>query len=87
MDAAELIVHNARVTTLREGSPEGGALAVRGEKFLAVGGEAEVMRLAVTGGDVVYAAAPFEAFSPAPLAPVSPSWSPVATFGGYQRGT
>jgi predicted amidohydrolase YtcJ len=43
--------------------------------------------LTVTGGDIVYAAAPFEAFSPAPLAPVSPSWSPVAIFGGYQRGT
>jgi predicted amidohydrolase YtcJ len=43
--------------------------------------------LTVTGGDVVYAAAPFEAFSPAPLPPVSPSWSPVAIFGGYQRGT
>jgi predicted amidohydrolase YtcJ len=43
--------------------------------------------LTVTGGDVVYAAAPFEAFSPAPLPPVSPSWSPVAILGGYQRGT
>ena len=43
--------------------------------------------LTVTGGDVVYAAAPFEAFSPPPLPPVSPSWSPVAIFGGYQRGT
>lgn len=43
--------------------------------------------LTVTGGDVVYAAAPFEAFSPAPLPPPSPPWSPVAIFGGYQRGT
>ncbi len=43
--------------------------------------------LTVTGGDVVYTAPPFEAFSPAPLPPVSPSWSPVAIFGGYQRGT
>jgi len=41
--------------------------------------------LTVTGGDVVYAAPPFEAFSPAPLPPVSPAWSPVALFGGYQH--
>jgi predicted amidohydrolase YtcJ len=43
--------------------------------------------LTVTGGDVVYTAPPFAAFSPAPLPPVSPAWSPVAIFGGYQRGT
>jgi predicted amidohydrolase YtcJ len=41
--------------------------------------------LTVTGGDVVYAAAPFDALSPGPLPPVSPAWSPVAVFGGYQR--
>jgi hypothetical protein len=43
--------------------------------------------LAVTGGDVVYSAAPFDAFPPAPLPPVSRAWSPVAVFGGYQPGT
>jgi predicted amidohydrolase YtcJ len=42
--------------------------------------------LTVTGGDVVYAAPPFGALSPRPLPPVSPAWSPVARFGGYQRG-
>jgi len=42
--------------------------------------------LTVTGGDVVYSAAPFSAFAPDPLAPVSPAWSPVAVFGGYQQG-
>ena len=41
--------------------------------------------LTVTGGDVVYSAAPFAEFAPAPLPPVSPAWSPVATFGGYQQ--
>jgi hypothetical protein len=41
--------------------------------------------LTVTGGDVVYSAAPFTTFAPEPLPPVSPSWSPVAAFGGYQR--
>jgi predicted amidohydrolase YtcJ len=42
--------------------------------------------LTVTGGDVVYSAAPFEALSPGQLPPVSPAWSPVALFGGYQHG-
>jgi hypothetical protein len=41
--------------------------------------------LTVTGGDVVYSAAPFAAFAPETLPPVSPAWSPVAAFGGYQR--
>ena len=41
--------------------------------------------LTVTGGDVVYSAAPFTMFAPEPLPPVSPAWSPVAAFGGYQR--
>jgi predicted amidohydrolase YtcJ len=41
--------------------------------------------LTVTGGDVVYSAGPFTRFAPEPLPPVSPAWSPVAAFGGYQR--
>ncbi len=41
--------------------------------------------LTVTGGDVVYSAPPLAAFAPEPLPPVSPAWSPVAVFGGYQR--
>ncbi len=41
--------------------------------------------LTVTGGDVVHAAEPFAAIAPAPLPSVSPAWSPVARFGGYQR--
>jgi predicted amidohydrolase YtcJ len=41
--------------------------------------------LTVTGGDIVYSAAPFATFAPEPLPPVSPAWSPVAAFGGYQR--
>ena len=40
--------------------------------------------LTVTGGDVVYSAGPFTTFAPEPLPPVSPAWSPVAAFGGYQ---
>ncbi|MBS2548303.1 amidohydrolase [Catenulispora sp. NL8] len=42
--------------------------------------------LTVTGGEVVYAAAPFQRWAPEPLPPVSPSWSPVAEYGGYQQG-
>jgi predicted amidohydrolase YtcJ len=41
--------------------------------------------LTVTGGDIVYAAPPFAAYAPEPLPPVTPSWSPVGVFGGYQR--
>jgi Amidohydrolase family len=45
MDEADLIVRNARVTTLQDDGAEAKAFAVRGERFVAVGGEAEVMRL------------------------------------------
>jgi predicted amidohydrolase YtcJ len=41
--------------------------------------------LTVTGGDVVWAAEPFAALGPEPLPAPSPSWSPVASFGGYQN--
>jgi predicted amidohydrolase YtcJ len=41
--------------------------------------------LTVTGGDVVYSAPPFQTLSPDALPPVSPEWSPVTMFGGYQR--
>jgi predicted amidohydrolase YtcJ len=39
--------------------------------------------LTVTGGTIVYAAAEYEGLD-VPLPPVSPAWSPVARFGGYQ---
>ena len=45
--------------------------------------------LTVVAGEVVYAAAPFdrlgEGLTPAELPAVSPAWSPVAYFGGYQN--
>jgi len=45
--------------------------------------------LTVVGGAVVHAAAPFDALgeglTPPPLPAVSPPWSPVAHFGGYQH--
>jgi predicted amidohydrolase YtcJ len=40
--------------------------------------------LTILGGKVVYAAAEFEQLAPPPL-PVSPSWSPVAAYGGYHQ--
>ena len=53
MDEANLVVRNARVTTLHGDSPEAEAFAVRGEKFVAVGDEAEVMPLAGDGTRLV----------------------------------
>lgn len=43
--------------------------------------------LTVTGGRAVYATSDFAAFAPAPLPAVSPAWSPVGVFGGYQRAS
>ncbi|WP_239492638.1 amidohydrolase [Luteitalea sp. TBR-22] len=40
--------------------------------------------LTMVGGNVVYAAGEFSSLAPPPL-PVSPSWSPVAAYGGYAR--
>ncbi len=44
-------------------------------------------RLKAVGGKVVYAAKPLEGFAPPRLPAVSPAWSPVAHFGGYQNRT
>jgi predicted amidohydrolase YtcJ len=40
--------------------------------------------LTIVGGKRVYANEPFARLAPAPL-PVSPDWSPVGSYGGYQR--
>jgi predicted amidohydrolase YtcJ len=50
---ADLIVCNAKITTLQGSGSVAEALAVRGEKFVAVGGQTEVMRLAGDGTRVV----------------------------------
>ena len=47
----DLIVHNAKVTTLQDGRPEVQAFGVLGEKIVAVGGEAEIM--ALRGGNSI----------------------------------
>ena len=50
---AELILHNARITTLEPGAPEAEALAVADGRFIAVGTEAEVMPLRGAGTTVI----------------------------------
>jgi predicted amidohydrolase YtcJ len=45
----DLIVHNAKVTTLQSSQPEAQAFATRGERIVAVGGDAEIMGLRARG--------------------------------------
>ncbi|MEV6024868.1 amidohydrolase [Streptomyces sp. NPDC052036] len=63
-----------------------GDLAVLSDDYFTVP-EAEIPHieslLTVTGGRIVYAAAEYEGLDEE-LPPVSPAWSPVAHFGGYQ---
>jgi predicted amidohydrolase YtcJ len=60
-------------------------LAVLSADYFAIPVE-EIKRLesvlTIVGGKVVYAAAEFSKLAP-PSLPVSPDWSPVATYGGY----
>lgn len=63
-------------------------LAVLSHDFMTVPDEAikdTVSIMTVVGGKIVYAADEFKSFD-APLPPVSPDWSPVRHFGGYQSG-
>jgi len=63
-----------------------GDVAVLSDDFFSVAEDAIqdiTSVLTVVGGKVVYGAGSFEALAPPPP-PVSPSWSPVRTFGGYQ---
>jgi predicted amidohydrolase YtcJ len=62
-------------------------LAVLNAPYLKVGDEdlrAIESELTVMSGRVVYGSGEF-AGRAAPLAPIEPAWSPVRTFGGYQR--
>jgi hypothetical protein len=40
--------------------------------------------LTVTWGDIVYSAGRFAGYEAGSLPAVTPAWSPVARFGGYQ---
>ncbi|WP_030838459.1 amidohydrolase [Streptomyces sp. NRRL F-4474] len=72
--------------TLREGCY--GDLAILSDDFLTVPEDVipgiESL-LTVVGGRIVYATAEYEGLDEA-VPPVSPEWSPVAHFGGYQSG-
>ncbi|MEU7386748.1 amidohydrolase [Streptomyces tanashiensis] len=72
--------------SLREGWY--GDLAILSDDFLTVSEDAipEIESvLTVVGGRIVYATAEYEGLDEA-VPPVSPEWSPVAHFGGYQSG-
>lgn len=62
-------------------------LAVLSADYFAIADE-QIKRLesllTIVGGRLVYGAGAFARFAPPPL-PVSPDWSPVATYGGYPR--
>src|SRR6266581_2277910 len=49
----DLIVHNAKVTTLQSGRPEAEAFAVGGERIVAVGGDADIMGLRAANTRVI----------------------------------
>ena len=54
MDAkAELILRNARISTLDPRNPQAAAVAIRGGRFVAVGDDERVMKLAGPGTRVV----------------------------------
>ncbi len=63
-----------------------GDIAVLDKDYMSIG-EGEIQDitsvLTVLGGKIVHASGGYESLAPAPP-PVSPSWSPVATYGGYQ---
>lgn len=62
-------------------------LAILSKDFFAIS-EEEIKSLesvlTIVGGKIVYAAEEFKGLAP-PALPISPSWSPVKTFGGYQN--
>lgn len=53
MPAADLILVNAKVTTLDRSNPQAQAVAIRDGRFLAVGSEAEVRAAAAPGAQVI----------------------------------
>ena len=42
--------------------------------------------LTIMGGRIVHGSGAFASLAP-PVPPVSPDWSPVASYGGYHRGS
>ncbi|MGX5664463.1 amidohydrolase [Rhizobium daejeonense] len=50
---ADLIVHNARILTMDDESPRAEAIAIAGNRILAVGGNAEILPLAKAGARII----------------------------------
>src|SRR5258706_12124683 len=75
----DLIVHNAKVTTLQDGRPEAQAFAVVGEKIVAVGGKAGVIALRARNKRVIHAGGgrgiPRPNSSPFPLVRARPDYN------------
>lgn len=53
VNAPDLVLHNGRLTTLDRSNPSATAVAIKDGKFVAVGGDAEVMRLAGSATRVI----------------------------------
>src|SRR6201991_2575200 len=53
VNAPDLVLHNGRLTTLDRANPSATAVAIKDGKFVAVGGDAEVMRLAGSATRVI----------------------------------
>ena len=73
----------------KKGSIEVGKFAdlvVLSDDYFSVSDEEKIRNiqsvLTIVGGKIVYAMNDFKHLAPQPL-PIKPSWSPVATFGGY----
>ncbi|MDB5389960.1 MAG: amidohydrolase 3, partial [Planctomycetaceae bacterium] len=53
MNNIELIIHNGKITTLDPRKPEASAIAISGGRFVAVGDEAEVLKLRSPSSQVI----------------------------------
>jgi hypothetical protein len=75
---ADLILFNGKITTLDRQNPETQAIAISADRFVAAGAEQDVMRLAGPGTRRVD-------LKGRRVIPGLPDWSPVRSFGGYQK--
>ncbi len=52
-ETADLIIHNARILTMDDESPRAEAIAIAGNRILAIGGNAEILPLAKEGARII----------------------------------
>ncbi len=52
-ETADLIIHNARILTMDDESPRAEAIAIAGNRILAIGGNAEILPLAKAGARII----------------------------------